>query len=151
MDALTEEVLEYMSGTLALELYEPEGSSAHITPAQASEKLKTIAAERGLLYVETPLLSARGLQRSEEYPIGKAVDQKFMATTDVVNQVFSSGPAELFRAQKAVDPQTDSQFVYWKTEDVESFIPQDMSDPEIRSQVVDAWRLNQARKGSDAG
>ncbi len=91
-------------------------------------------------------MSAMELQRSEEYPIGSAVDAKFGATTDVVNQVFTAGPEELYRAQKAVDPQTDSQFVYWKIEDVESFLPEDMSDPQIRQQVVDAWRLQKAEE-----
>jgi len=132
-----------------------EGGEAQtgVTPeskAAITEQLREFAKAEELVYEQTPLLSQRELSRSEEYPVGRAVSATDPRSTASVAQVaFNAAPTDLYRAEQAIDIETGSRFVFWKTEDVASYIPESLDSPGIREQVVQTWRELQARKRAE--
>lgn len=155
MQRVVEEALNFMR-ELELRLANLPEDADYLTPKQALEELRAYGEKNGLVYAETPLLSAFELQNSEEYPIGSAVDQLFSdpfnprPATSVLEQVFTSEPREVFRSRSVTHPETDSRFVYWKIEDRAEYEPESLSDPGIREQVVATWRELQAREKAQA-
>ncbi len=157
-DKLTEVINEAVALMRELELRManlPEDDD-YLTHEEALEELRAYAEQNGLSFVETPPLSALELQNSEDYPIGGAVDQLFSdpfnprPATNVLQQVFRSAPREVYRSQSVIDPETDSRFAYWKIDDQAEYVPESLSDPGIRDQVVDTWRELQAREKAKA-
>jgi hypothetical protein len=129
----------------------PEDDDAYVSAADATQKLKEFARQKGLAYERTPLLTMRELQQSEEYPIGRAGSVANIQSSESAAQLaFSMAPSSLYQARQVMDIETGSRFVFWKVEDVASYVPQSLDDPGIREQVVKAWRQLQAREKARA-
>ncbi len=115
-----------------------------ITLEQAEDKLLEYAAEHGLYYDVTPLLSSRELAESEDYPVGGASTDDGRRTP-ISTAVFQTGEKDLYRPVTAQNTVTDSWFACWKTEDEPTFVPDALTDERVREQVVEAWRQFEAR------
>ena len=121
-----------------------------VTDADISDRLKKYAAKQGLVYMETPLISARDLGESDTYPIGKATEpidnptERAQAAT-VPQELLNSQPDQLYTVYRAEDPVSKNLFVYWKTKDVAAHVPS-LDEPGVREQVLNAWKIEQARK-----
>ncbi|MBX3439394.1 MAG: SurA N-terminal domain-containing protein, partial [Planctomycetaceae bacterium] len=151
LQQVEDEAVDFMR-ELELQLANLPDDVDYLSPEKALEELRKFASEKGLTFVETPPLSALDLQTSEEYPIGNALDQLFSdpfnprPSSSVIEQVFTSAPQETYRSRAVTHPETDSRFVYWKTDDQAEYVPESLSDPGIREQVVAAWRDLKARE-----
>ena len=126
-----------------------EGQPGRPTPEQMDQKLRELAEQHGLVYGSSPLLSARELQESEEYPIGKAsepVDNPFSQQNarSVIEELFAGRLEGLYISAIAEDPLSKNLFAYWKIEDAPAHVP-NLTDDGIREQVVRAWKMLQAR------
>ena len=90
-------------------------------------------------------------------PIGQAVEVEInpapfpgqpkatprVGGSNVVFQVFTSDPAELFRPNQAI-ASNGTRYAYWKIEDHPRHIPE-WDDPGIKGEVLAAWKIHEAR------
>ncbi|NOX56967.1 MAG: hypothetical protein GXP27_21505 [Planctomycetes bacterium] len=132
----------------------PKGDPEHLTADQIAAELKAYAKKNGLHYAETPLLSAKELEESEDYPIGQAIpptENPFerQGAPTVTQRVFGQETLQLFMPDVAEDIVTNSRFAYWATKDVPEHVPT-FDEPGVREQVVRAWKLQQARPKAEA-
>ena len=145
MRELNDEALNYVVDKIQLSATLPPEDEDYITAEQASEIAQAYAEEQGLVYTETPLLSVSEMFADEEYAITAAFDIR--ARTSVPQAVAQAG--DDFSPSTAFSP-TGSQFVYWRTAVEPSHEPIDLNEEGVREQVVEAWRLTQARPLAEA-
>jgi hypothetical protein len=114
----------------------------------AEERAKTLtnyAAEHGLKYGITPLLSAYELHEAvDRFPIAAAtepVDNPFenKEPIDVLREVFGTRPDVLFQPAQADDRDTH-WFAFWKVEDVADHVPT-LDEPGVREQAIRGWQI----------
>ncbi|MEZ6122365.1 MAG: hypothetical protein R3C49_04225 [Planctomycetaceae bacterium] len=124
-------------------------------------RLKKHAADNGMAYVETPLLTFAELLDSEDFAIGTAtepVDNPMFApqSPSVAETVFRSfgeeeqgNDAQLFFVREAQrlkrNGEGQSHFLYWATDFDLSHVPT-LSEPGVRDMVVKTWKQLQARE-----
>ncbi|MCH7990405.1 MAG: hypothetical protein IID46_14790, partial [Planctomycetes bacterium] len=117
--------------------------------SKIASRLKQSASEKSLVYGETKSLSYVEFlepENQEQYPIASASvpSSNFLSRTTIIDRVFSNS-SEVFSASRAV-ADSGNQFAYWKTEDIESFVPETLDEPGIREQVLHAWKMGKARE-----
>jgi len=132
----------------AAELKELEKAAKYKSPDEVATELKEIASTADLKYVQTPMLSAEELSKSEEFKIGSATDamddvMNRQGAVSVIQRVFGRGNDSVFSPEVAEDPGTKNRFAYWVTERDEAHVPK-FDEEGIRDQVVKAWKLTQA-------
>jgi hypothetical protein len=161
MDKAIQEAAGYMADEVGSGIFAPSDDAKRLSPEAAAEKLKAYAKEKGLVYVETPWMSLEELDKSEDYPIGSAMVVSGAQHTSVVRDLQSSfGANQKYLVHRAVgfadsDVPTagqgrGNQYAYWMIDLKDSEVPEDMSDPIVREQVVKAWRNQQALKKAEA-
>jgi hypothetical protein len=126
-----------------------KGSKSYRSPQDIAAELKELAKSLDLKYVETPLVSAEELSKSEEFKIGQATDpqdESFnrQASATVIQRVFGRGSDSTFTPEIAEDPGTKNRFAYWIVERKEAHVPK-FDEEGVRQQVVNAWKVDQAR------
>ena len=117
-------------------------------PADVAAELKEIAKESDLKYVQTTLLSAEELSKSDEYKIGSAADpvtesMNRQGAMSVIQNVFGRASDSVFTPEVAEDVGTKNRFAYWVIERKEAHVPK-FEDEGIRQQVTKAWKLAKA-------
>lgn len=147
---ITAEAANYLEEQVGFFVLAPEGDPQKMTPARAAELLKEYAAEHGLHYDETPLLSEQELRESQDHPLGNAQLAGEMTPRPLVEVLFQTGPQDVFRPVIAENPVTESWFVTWKISEQPPFEPSSLQDERIRAQVVQTWRELQAREKAEA-
>ncbi len=128
----------------------PEADRAKVAEGFVAQ-LKEYAEKRGLLYVETPLLSQAELLTSPSESIGTAVlstggGLQFQARS-VLEELFPpSGQAgPLYYPQRADSRTRDKRYSWWKIEDVAQHVPK-WDDKGIRELVLSGWKSVKARQ-----
>ncbi|WP_437205638.1 hypothetical protein [Planctomicrobium sp. SH664] len=129
-----------------------EGNPERLKPEDVQKKMEEYAKEHGLTYEVTPLLSYETLTNSEDFPIGRAFTRSAtIATEQVPDTIFRSAPEELYVPREASSLFTNSGFAFWKVQDRADYAPITIDDePEIREQVIKAWRLQKAEPNAKA-
>ena len=94
-----------------------------------------IAAEHGLKSFETALLSPWEVQATD---IGRSLIE---ASEPFVQYAFERLPVR----QPAISQDEESYFLFWKTEETEQRVPS-WQDANVREQVLEAWKLVEARE-----
>ncbi len=130
------------------ELKELEKAPKYKSPDEVAAALKEIASTADLKYIQTPMLSAEELSKSEEFKIGSATDpmddaMNRQGAVSVIQRVFGRGNDSVFSPEIAEDPGTKNRFAYWVTERDEAHVPK-FDEEGIRDQVVKAWKLAKA-------
>lgn len=128
----------------------PEVKNKFIKEAQ--QELQELAKANGLNYAQTPLLNGRELSLSSEHPIGSAslgMELSNASQETVARYVFNLPADSVYEANAARSLDPDSIYVFWKTADREAHIPK-WDEPGIEEQVLEAWRLEQARPKAEA-
>lgn len=130
------------------ELKEIQKAPKYKSPEDVASELKEIASSADLKYVQTPLLSAEELSKSEEFKIGSATDatddaMNRQGAASVIQRVFGRGNDSMFSPEIAEDPGTKNRFAYWVVERDEAHVPK-FDEEGIREQVVKAWKLAKA-------
>ncbi|MBC7815466.1 MAG: hypothetical protein IAG10_01045 [Planctomycetaceae bacterium] len=126
-----------------------KGSKSYRSPQDVASELKDFAKSLDLKYVETPLLSAEELSKSEEHKIGGATDpmdesfNRQQGAATVIQRVFGRGSDATFTPEVAEDPGTKNRFAYWVVERKEAHVPK-FDEDGIRQQVTKAWKLAEA-------
>lgn len=126
-----------------------KGSKSYRSPQDVASELKELAKSLDLKYVETEMLSAEELSKSEEHKIGGATDpsdesfSRQQGAVSVLQRVFGRGNDNTFTPEVAEDPGTKNRFAYWVIERKEPHVPKFEEDG-IRTQVTKAWKLAQA-------
>ena len=128
----------------------PEDEPDHMTAEQAAEIIKQYAAENNLHYAEAPFLSQEELYKSEEHPVGAAIDVDDPNRRPLASVVFQTGAQDTFRPVVVENTTTQSWFVAWKIAEREPYEPQDFNDERVREQVVATWRELEAREKAKA-
>jgi hypothetical protein len=104
--------------------------------------LEAFAAERGFTTGATPLVD--GLE-VEEYELGRAYEQVDF-TWPPQRQSFAElayqDDVPLYRPAQVRGEDRDVNFVYWRVEQREAFVPE---LEQIRDEVIEAWKLREAR------
>jgi len=109
--------------------------------------LAKLAKERGLHYEVTPELSQQDLSLSNEYSIGSAtlgMDISTQQQQTVADYVFTLTPDDIYNPKEARSLDPDKIYVYWKTRDEPSRIPE-FDDEGVKDQVLQAWKLMKAK------
>lgn len=130
------------------ELKELEKAPKYKSPDDVLSELKQLASSADLKYVQTPMLSAEELSKSEELKIGSATDatddaMNRQGAASVIQRVFGRGNDSVFSPEVAEDPGTKNRFAYWVIERDEAHVPK-FDEEGIRDQVVKAWKLAKA-------
>lgn len=126
-----------------------KGSKSYRSPQDVASELKELAKSLDLKYVETAMLSAEELSKSEEHKLGGATDpmdesfNRQQGAVSVLQRVFGRGSDNTFTPEVAEDPGTKNRFAYWVVERKEPHVPK-FEDDGIRMQVMKAWKLAQA-------
>jgi hypothetical protein len=126
-----------------------KGSKSYRSPQDVASELKELAKSLDLKYVETEMLSAEELSKSDEHKLGGAADpmdesfSRQQGTVTVLQRVFGRGSDATFTPEVAEDPGTKNRFAYWVVERKEAHVPKWEEDG-IRQQVTKAWKLAQA-------
>ena len=144
-----------------------------------TDAIKKYAAAEGLRYVELKSLGFRELSDEGEkaaklwneihgaesqpedadlptlnYLIAQAIEptvvQDFNRTEPptTLQVLFGREDERLFSRESAQDPISNNQYVYWKLEDKASEVPK-LDDPDIRKQVVAAWKEQKSREPAE--
>ena len=126
-----------------------KGSKSYRSPQDVASELKELAKSLDLKYVETEMLSAEELSKSEEHKLGGATDptdesfNRQQGAVSVLQRVYGRGNDNTFTPEVAEDPGTKNRFAYWVVERKEPHVPKFEEDG-IRMQVTKAWKLAQA-------
>ena len=126
-----------------------KGSKSYRSPQDIASELIELAKTLDLKYVETAMLSAEELSKSEEHKLGGATDpsdesfNRQQGAVSVLQRVFGRGSDSTFSPEVAEDPGTKNRFAYWVVERKEAHAPKWEEDG-IRQQVTKAWKLAQA-------
>ncbi len=126
-----------------------KGSKSYRSPQDVASELKELAKSLDLKYVETAMLSAEELSKSEEHKLGGATDpmdesfNRQQGAVSVLQRVYGRGNDNTFTPEVAEDPGTKNRFAYWVVERKEPHVPKFEEDG-IRMQVMKAWKLAQA-------
>lgn len=100
-----------------------------------------LARKYGVEAKQTPLLAADALLFSDEYTLGKSMVGQGRSQRDLVAvTAYSSLP--IFQMQESHDAQGD-MYLFWKTEEKDAYAP---TFEEVRGDVLDAWKREEARK-----
>jgi hypothetical protein len=125
-------------------LYAESDESRKKLADQFPGKLKDYAAEHGLRYEETSLLTQQQLIISTDYTIGSAVDPASLGDprggTTVALRAFES--ELLFQPMRADSQLKRQAYAYWKVQDVSQRTP---ALDDVRAEVVEGWKFDQAR------
>jgi hypothetical protein len=114
--------------------------------------LNDYAKRNNLVYGKTESLSYPEFleqNNQEQYPIASAdvpSADPFSQKTTILDRVFSRNSEEYSRSQAEAGSGNGNKFAYWKTEDIESFIPESLAESGIRKQVLHAWKIGKARE-----
>lgn len=137
----------------------PGATGNELSDDQICAELKKYADANGLMYAETPLVTANELFDREEFPIGSATapteNQFAQRTPTVVQQLFGGGQSTaLFEPARAElmafeFGQSVNQFVYWAIGEIPPHEPK-LDEAGIREQVVKAWKTEKARPLAEA-
>jgi tRNA A-37 threonylcarbamoyl transferase component Bud32 len=110
--------------------------------AASETELKELATKMQMEYGSTPLYNQRDLQNLTGLGTAREPSANFMEQTPtLVQRVFST--EETLVPGLAEDQTTSDMYVYWKAEYVAEKVG-DLSDPEVKAQVVKAWKLLKA-------
>ncbi len=126
-----------------------KGSKSYRSPQDVASELKELAKSLDLKYVETEMMSAEELSKSDEHKLGGATDpsdesfNRQQGAASVLQRVFGRGNDNTFTPEVAEDPGTKNRFAYWVVERKEAHVPKWEEDG-IRQQVTKAWKLAQA-------
>jgi hypothetical protein len=128
---------------------EPDKKLEDQLRSKISSRLKQFASEKSLVYGETESLSYPEFlepENQEQYPIASAgvSNSNPLSRMTIIDHVFRSSSEEFSTSLAVAD--SDNQFAYWKTEDVESFVPKSLAEPGIRDQVLHSWKMEKARE-----
>ncbi|MBX3449057.1 MAG: hypothetical protein KF777_05815 [Planctomycetaceae bacterium] len=125
-------------------LYAESDKAREALAKQFPAKLKDYAAEHGLRYEETSLLTQQQLIISTDYTIGSAVDPASLGDprggTTVALRAFES--ELLFQPMRADSQLKRQAYAYWKVQDVNQRVP---ALDDVRAEVVESWKFDQAR------
>ncbi|MBT4866045.1 MAG: hypothetical protein HON53_13145 [Planctomycetaceae bacterium] len=158
---------------------EPTAEEKAAQAKTMTDAIQKYATAEGLRYVELELLGFRELSEKGEkaaklwneihgaetqpedsdlptlnYLIAQAIEptavQDFNRSEPptTLQVLFGRQDERLFSRESAQDPISNNQYVYWKLEDKASEVPT-LEDPDIRKQVVAAWKEQQARKPAE--
>lgn len=114
---------------------------------EITEAIKEYAASNKLVYKETGLMTQQELMTSTSEPIGSAQEPSanpFQAGTAVWQDAFDN--ESLYYPNRADSVLRDKRYAYWKIADVPQKVPE-LKD--VRDQVVEAWKLEQARPAAE--
>jgi hypothetical protein len=126
-----------------------KGTKSYRSPQDVASELKELGKSLDLKYVETEMLSAAELSKSEEHKLGQAADPmdegftRQQGSVSVLQRVFGRGNDNTFTPEVAVDPGTQHRFAYWVVERKDPHVPKFEEDG-IRMQVTKVWKLAQA-------
>ena len=126
-----------------------KGSKSYRSPQDVASELKELGKTLDLKYVETGMLSAEELSKSEDHKIGTATDpsdesfNRQQGVVSVLQRVFGRGSDSTFTPEVSEDPGTKNRFAYWVVERKEAHVPT-WDEEGIRQQVTKAWKLAQA-------
>ncbi|MCA9079447.1 MAG: hypothetical protein KDA58_02765, partial [Planctomycetaceae bacterium] len=142
MRAIADAAMKFMSDKGFNHTLE-ESDAKYLSAEELSTLLEGFAEKNGLIYVETPLLTTGELTSGEDYPIGSAfcMDRQPMLAGE---RVFRMGPNDLYRPISAHNFRTDSEFIFWKSEDKAAHVPESLEDELVHKQVVATWKRLQA-------
>jgi hypothetical protein len=135
---LSREMRKYESkhkGWLALKQQKPDA------PKPEPIDFNDLARKFGVETKQTPLMAADAIFYSDEFTIGKS----FVGQGTTQNNMFAQmayGSLPLFQVRESHDLRGD-QYVFWKTEEKDAFLP---TFEEVRGEVLDAWKREEARK-----
>ncbi|MEM8667931.1 MAG: hypothetical protein AAGG48_10470 [Planctomycetota bacterium] len=129
------------------------GKRVRIATADEETKkpdIKALAEQYGLDYEKIGPYDQRTITEDQE-PIAESSepDMTGMGTTFLMtmygfnNGQFSQAPERLFAPVRTVDPGRNRQYVSWKIEEAEAYVP---TEEEARSEIVFAIRQREARK-----
>lgn len=125
-------------------LYAESEEARKALAEQFETKLKDYAAEHGLRYEQTDLLTQQQLIISTDYTIGAAVDPASLGDprggTTVALRAFES--SLLYQPMRADSQLKRQSYAYWKIQDVNQRTPE---LDEVRAEVVEGWKFDQAR------
>ena len=136
---------------LAAEYQEAGDEQKSAVAEKIAEQLREYAADHGLSYVETDLMSMFELQTSSSEQIGGAVLSTGNAPQfegiSVVEDLFprSGQPGPLYLPQRADSRLGNKRYAYWKTQDVPQHVPT-FADKGVKEQVETAWKFDKARE-----
>jgi hypothetical protein len=155
----------------------PPESDEHMSSAEVLDAARKLATEEEgdddretfeFYFAQSPLLSSTELRDSEDHAFGSAVQPTQFGTSQPMSLVmFQNFETDLFRPELAesptqssvfddAPPPPESRFVVWKIADLPDYAPQNLdddregTDKKVREQVVEAWRLYQARDAVEA-
>lgn len=135
----------YVQDNIGRFVFAVEDDPEKITPATATERAEKYAADQGLHYEETPLLSQQELVQSEDYRVGMAYLAMPGQQNVIAGAVFQTGAQDRYRPMIARSDETQSWYVVWKLDEQDDPEPK-LSDERVKEQVVKTWRELQARE-----
>ncbi|MFO0917851.1 MAG: hypothetical protein U0872_05990 [Planctomycetaceae bacterium] len=150
MGEAIDQAQQYMEG-LAAKYTEASDAQKPEVAKSLAESLKTYAAEHGLEYVETKLMSDLDYRNSVDETIGTAVlgasrEMQFQARSVVEDLFPRGGPAgPLFLPQRADSRLRNKRYAYWKIQDVPQHVPS-FGDEGIKERVIASWKQQEAYK-----
>ncbi len=110
-------------------------------PAPKPLDFGDLARKHGVEAKQTPLLAADALLFSDEYTLGKSFVGQGQSQRDLV-AVMGYQSLPLYQMKESRDGQGD-QYLFWKTEAKDGYTP---TFEEVRGEVLDAWKREEARK-----
>ena len=122
-----------------------EDDETGLSPEQIAKEIKAWVAENGGSYAETPMMRPDRLEESEDHPVGGATVVVGRQTLTVANAAARLPAGERLNGREARDFETGNAFVWWKTGEREAYVPESLDDEAVRAEVVEAYRLQQAR------
>ncbi|WP_437193533.1 hypothetical protein [Planctomicrobium sp. SH527] len=135
---------------LGLRVGRDESDKTTVTEEQAQKELEAYAAENGLTYVVTPMVSYQDLTQSDDYAIGNAI-LKTDPRLNVAIQLYQTAPTAFYKATQANNFNNRSGYAFWKLADKEQYVPAKIDDePIVREQVIEAWKKLQAQPKAKA-
>jgi hypothetical protein len=125
----------------------PESGEEKMSAKEVSEALKQYAEEHGLRYVASGLVSREELSDPDKYPIALATDPVQDPTgrqnaQTLEQHLFGTGPDVLYNPFIVETPLDQNRYAAWKIDDRPGRVPE---FEEVRDQVLQAWRIRQAR------
>jgi SurA N-terminal domain len=145
MKTRTQGAYDYMAKLREQVIPAEIGGEPAMNSEQRTKALSDYAAQHGLKYGITPLLSPVELQEaSEKYPIAAAaepVENPFQnrEPISVLQEVFGTQPDALFQPAQA-DDRDAHRFAFWKVEDIDNHIPS-LEEPGVRDAAIRGWKI----------
>lgn len=135
----------------------PPGAEMVLTIDEATKRVRAYAESHHLVYSETSEVTQRELLESDDHRVGSFTqprpDNPFRSMT-VAEDLFSSPANYLFRPRQIEEREPGGRVrdraIYWKLDHQPGYVPNDLSEPRVRTQVERAWRELAARQKAEA-